>query len=57
MKKPFSLTKKFRPRDKVEPKPEDIVTITVEGRKEKVKYLMYGAEIKFQFLDFVEVRK
>jgi len=57
VKRSFSLTKKFRPRDKVEPKPEDIITITIEGRKEKVLYLMYGAEIKFQAFDFVEVRK
>jgi len=57
LKKPYSLTKKFCPRDKVEPKPEDIVTITIEGRKEKVLFLMYGVEIKLQFFDFVEVRK
>jgi len=58
MKRPFLLAKKFCPRDKrVDPKPEDIVTITIEGRKEKVLYLMYGVEIKLQFFDFVEVRK
>jgi len=50
-------TKKFRERDKTDPKPEDIVTITVEGRKPTVKHIMYGIEMKLQFYGFVEVRK
>jgi len=57
MKKPFSLTKKFCPRDKVEPKPEDIVTITVEATRPMAKHVMYGVEMKLQFYGFVEVRK